>query len=356
MITALNYAAQVERSLKEHASNANNSDWIPIGSKNDIQEYQEHAVSLAFAETINKAVHFVLPEDGIIFDDELKGIKDTQLKLPYDRVTLEYRITGKKYNENQIKNIEFNKRFLLAEKASKSTLFNIIQHITDDYVQERKKLYIDENIFVTNYLFIDNQWIPNALGYIIPCAWENNKFPSAPPTCSAPPAIPRIAKPEKLYPFTSNQKTKVPFEPVVIYAGRIEKQKEKYGIEKTEYMWSFATIPDIRALLEFCEALSCVNVKSDIIQHENKAINIKRQKNNKLPLYETRILTLTLPTKSREKSVSNESQDRRSPRQHLRRGHIRRLDDKRKIWVNSCVVGKSEDGIIEKTYNITAVH
>ena len=339
MITALNYAAQVEKSLKEHFSRASHGDWIEISSGYDMQDL-DNAVSLFYAETINKSVHFVLPEDGIIFDDELKGIKDTELKLPYDRVTLEYRITGKKYNDNQIKNIEFNKRLLLAEKVSKSTMFNIIQHSTD-HVKELEKIYSDENIFVTNYLFIDDQWIPNALGYIIPCAWESTK----------------IEKPEKIYNlYTSNPKTKVPFEPVIIYAGRYKKQKEKYGVEKTEYLWSFATIPDIRALLEFCEALSCVNVKSDIIQHENKAINIKRQKNNKLPLYETRILTLTLPTKSREKSVSNESQDRRSPRQHLRRGHIRRLDDKRKIWVNSCVVGKSEDGIIDKTYNINAVH
>jgi hypothetical protein len=41
-----------------------------------------------------------------------------------------------------------------------------------------------------------------------------------------------------------------------------------------------------------------------------------------------------------------------SPRLHLRRGHIRRLDESRTVWVQSCVVG-AEPGAVLKDYRVT---
>lgn len=43
-----------------------------------------------------------------------------------------------------------------------------------------------------------------------------------------------------------------------------------------------------------------------------------------------------------------------SPRVHLRRGHIRRLDENRTTWVQACVVGNRKKGIVEKDYVLDA--
>ena len=41
----------------------------------------------------------------------------------------------------------------------------------------------------------------------------------------------------------------------------------------------------------------------------------------------------------------------RSPREHLRRGHIRRLADGRRIWVNAAIVGAGKGvGVVSKDY------
>lgn len=42
-----------------------------------------------------------------------------------------------------------------------------------------------------------------------------------------------------------------------------------------------------------------------------------------------------------------------SPREHLRRGHIRRLQDGRRIWVNAAVVGSASRGRVHKDYALS---
>ena len=109
---------------------------------------------------------------------------------------------------------------------------------------------------------------------------------------------------------------------------------------------------EITAVLEFCEALMCSNVNAETIQHENKKANKKRVKKGKLPIYDTKILSIEVPVKTSRRQGYDKIEDRSSPRQHLRRGHIRRLSDGRNIWVNSCVVGSINTGRIDKDYHI----
>lgn len=66
------------------------------------------------------------------------------------------------------------------------------------------------------------------------------------------------------------------------------------------------------------------------------SVNAKRTNQGKPPLYDYHCLTVTTNRQSSAKGQGTGTHA--SPRQHLRRGHIRRLPDK-KVWVNSCVVG-----------------
>ena len=83
--------------------------------------------------------------------------------------------------------------------------------------------------------------------------------------------------------------------------------------------------------------------------------NAKRIKQGKLPMYETRRLVIKAPITRGAASQAQGDSDRQGPREHLRRGHIRRLQDGRRIWVQSCVVGSRENGVIHKSYAVVGV-
>ncbi len=72
-----------------------------------------------------------------------------------------------------------------------------------------------------------------------------------------------------------------------------------------------------------------------------------------LPFDEYHVLTVAIP--SAKASVNNQAEsigDRHSPREHLRRGHIRRLQDSRKIWVNAAIINAGVGTKIHKNYAV----
>lgn len=96
-------------------------------------------------------------------------------------------------------------------------------------------------------------------------------------------------------------------------------------------------------------ALQCCNVKTSIIP-ASVPLNKKRAAKGKLPFVDYKILTIdgagtTTPTNGGTHA---------SPRQHLRRGHIRRLSDERRVWVQQCMVGDPRKGLIVKDYQVRA--
>jgi hypothetical protein len=104
----------------------------------------------------------------------------------------------------------------------------------------------------------------------------------------------------------------------------------------------------IRAVLELLEALSCRNVVID--NAKMPKLGSRGIENRKMPFYESKILTIKV---TKNQGVGTRTGAHESPRQHLRRGHIRRLESGN-IWVNACVVGSSEKGVIKKSYNVAA--
>lgn len=104
-------------------------------------------------------------------------------------------------------------------------------------------------------------------------------------------------------------------------------------------------------VIELIEALTCRNVVTEPLEVIDEKVNVRRIRDGKLPLYETRILTIKTP--EIKHSTGKRCASHASPRQHLRRGHIRRLESGN-IWVNSCVVGDANKGVINKQYSVTA--
>lgn len=104
----------------------------------------------------------------------------------------------------------------------------------------------------------------------------------------------------------------------------------------------------IKIVLSSIEIFSCSNVHIQKNEIKNSCVD---QVENKADLPEFSYHTVHIGRKNGY-LVNKESQHHRSPRLHLRRGHIRVLQSGVKVWVTSCVVGNKDNGIVISDYKI----
>lgn len=103
-------------------------------------------------------------------------------------------------------------------------------------------------------------------------------------------------------------------------------------------------------LLSFLNALSCSNVRTQISQPKSAGKKIKAA----LPFDAYHVLTIDVTANTGDGAATG---GHRSPREHLRRGHIRRLIDGRRIWVNATVVSAGRGaGVVTKDYAVRCQH
>lgn len=101
---------------------------------------------------------------------------------------------------------------------------------------------------------------------------------------------------------------------------------------------------EVGALLCFLNVLQCKNVHVERREAKNAGKKIK----SAIPFDAYYVLTVDVPGKVGEAAATG---SQRSPREHLRRGHIRRLADGRRIWVNATVVAAGRGaGVVTKDY------
>jgi len=100
-------------------------------------------------------------------------------------------------------------------------------------------------------------------------------------------------------------------------------------------------------------AMSCSNVAL-VDQAPPDALNRKRSKSGKVPLFTYKTLHIvTDRDRTKRTARENDTEARQSPRLHLRRGHIRRLDEARMIWVQPAMVGDPERGKVVNAYALS---
>lgn len=289
-ITARNYASQAIAGLTQFY------DALPE---------DRHIAKLfgkAILEQMKQAVHFSLPDGGLIFDDNLRCIIGRTIKLPYPIITIEWHNSLAEKSHNFI----FDKHVVLA-----------IDRETD--------------IEIWSCFHIkDGKWLPAFYGIELDVnAWmygppENNyKFYEKHPSGFMLANLPC---------------RDVPHHGLLDIA-------ERTGMSAYEIRGKGVFV------LNLIEALSCSNVRHEPLEPVDQRKNARRIKAGKLPIYETRILTIETGKQTKAGICLGGSHS--SPRQHLRRGHIRRLPDKN-VWVNPCVVGRAENGVIDKQYHVKA--
>lgn len=96
----------------------------------------------------------------------------------------------------------------------------------------------------------------------------------------------------------------------------------------------------------FLSAINCTNVRR--VEHKpDEKLQKARAKRGKKPLFSYWTLELEM---DRTESASVLGGTHASPRVHLRRGHARKLASGKYTWVQSCVVGNKDLGMIHKDY------
>lgn len=101
----------------------------------------------------------------------------------------------------------------------------------------------------------------------------------------------------------------------------------------------------VRVVLGFLNALACSNVRVQASPPKKAGKKVKAA----LPFDSYHILTIDVPGRVCEHGAG--TGPHRAPREHLRRGHIRRLVDGRRIWVNATVVAAGRSaGVVKKDY------
>jgi hypothetical protein len=292
MITARNYASQARVGLLEWAARSRAAS-EKTGEK---LLFDDAAHVEKFANEIEKAVHFALPDYGRILDDKLRGIDGETFRLPYPSITVEFFCDDKVSAEYPV---SMTKRVALASE-----------------VEVGGKLFID--IFVANYGREVKVWTPQAIGVRID--------PNDPIS-------------------TSRSGLELTMSPMILSKVILDEMTRAFGADAMKNAFHDIT-DEITAVFELVEALTCSNVKTSILEPVDPAKQARRARDGKLPIYETKILTIPGSGGGRELGGTHSG-----PRQHLRRGHIRRLPGGN-VWVNSHLVGDPTKGRIEKQYQV----
>jgi hypothetical protein len=305
-----NYPAQVIHDVSKQ---------IVLGSYSD----QEAAVMTGVIASLKTAVHFQLPDGGRIIDDELRGLEHQQLRLPYHALTLSY-------SEPSDPNVPKRLLYVAEPPAELNDLFTAKLKKASSGLSFMNKVNWDEGVVIVIAFFYFAEikaWTPAPLiAYLPKDGWYGGRTESGSPLLTA--AV-RVVL-DEMYTFVTE------------------------GNKENEDRLSRDFSSELFVLCEFCEALTCCNIQPEVLQHADRAVNRRREAKGKLPLYEMRTLVVTnkgVPTEMLGKGLHHNS-----PRQHLRRGHIRRSHKVvgKQWWVNSHLVGDAKRGRIDKQYVVRA--
>ena len=293
----LNFAAQCARDTRLVA------DDLRVGGMHD-----DAGTCDRLADQITRAQHFELPENGSLFDDELRGLCGLALRLPYPTITVEY----------------------------------IARHPTDGILRRMglaQEIERDGERFVRIVAFTrdEGRWTP------VPVAVELSSREWERIDTGAQPFHEYIDDPE-LCPPTPPRYCFRP-EPILhgVLAGTARDRRDIAQI-------IVAATAVAEATLEMLEALACANVRAEVQERIDPKVNARRIRAGKLPLWETKILTVVCPRAPIHRTGT--ASDRASPRQHLRRGHVRHLLDGRRTWIQPAIVGDPKNGAIRKFYSV----
>jgi hypothetical protein len=282
-----------------------------IESQIKLWRYQDPRASMEFQRVMDECIDidtqkFIIPNTGRILDDKLEAIPDV-LKLPFEKIVIEYTSIS-----NNIGVVEQ----YLSKEESESAPKRII------YAEEREGVINLYSIVEYKRPETGNKW------FFMPYYASINS--------------------ERNITIKEDITKGIKADCVAIGAGVALRT---LGPGEWEKLAQLDLNDEVRALLEFLEALSCSNVGFSERVSSLKKPKAKTKKGN-LPFDSYRFLTVLVGGKpnSDSSNVTTLGSDRSAPREHLRRGHVRKYSSGLKIWINSMIINAGVEGKILKTY------
>jgi hypothetical protein len=275
----------------------------------DTEEY-DNFVKTIFQTAFN-AVKFVMPENGKIFDTKLAALPEI-IKLPYESIVVEYECT----NKGGLSEEHFG-----ATKVAPARKRIVIASQRGDVITVVSMVCFNVNL-------IERWQIQPYLACVLTNAKEEDYL--------------KNDELEKV--FGDKVRGNNVIENLGVYFYDICGLAEKHFGGRWEENAYCDMMDECNSIMGLIEALSCKNVGIETLPR--RKMNKGAMKRGALPFNDYHVLTVTGQPKSAE---AYGDAHHRSPREHLRRGHIRRLLTGN-TWVNSTVVNAGIGSKIIKTY------
>jgi hypothetical protein len=351
-VTARNYAAQAQRSLRDYSQMLATRRFP-----------HDSALLKSLTDRFGESVHFAVPDSGAILDTGFRGLEDGLLRLPFPEITIEYFVP---YMPELLEDRSHApKRIIYAREIDPANLpgwlppvqREMIGATLDKWAKEMPHLGEGKHgilIWAASLMQpspdTDAIWCPEPGFWLLP-----ERYPEYAEHSDTLREVARTRPTDPNAPFPGGRR------PIVVggmIPAMLEMVQRAMSISprgEDQVLADFQRDISLEAgvVLEFIEAFSCSNIQaSTLTAGIDPKVSKRREADGKLPMFETKVLTLDVPGRVSGGTSGAGGSGRASPRMHMRRGHIRRLDDGRRIWVNNAVIGSQSHGQIQKSYAI----
>ena len=293
-------------------------------------------------DMLNRSVKFILPNCCSLVDPE--DIKQSHLeltRLPFPIVAFE--APWIMDTQTGVLNNLSTKRIALCWDAKPEfELFPGLNNFLE--------IYPEGGTFVAPICYINEKkkWIVTPGGAFVPYKNKLGKFNFDAPMAEAT-RISTVAAIEAGMAKASGKTLQM--EPFPLFIEFYERMVGANGenLQKVNAEFILNARDEVQTLVQACSVINCANVTTaDVLPPT--ALNKKRVEKGKQPFFTYKILQLSEDRGSTRKNDIGGSHS--SPRMHLRRGHLRRLEE-RTIWVRPAMVNAGTDaGVVLKDYAI----
>lgn len=283
---------------------------------------------------IGRAQHFLLPSNGRLLDDEASGLVGMPLRLPYATITASYTVPshGKECGDSP-------------ERLIVATQCEFDEHMLSRAWPTDKpalRAFLGQPVIVVfpvGKVITPQgpQWEIHPVGWVLPPELKSRPW----------------RKQDEEIRIISD--ASVFGGPIILMPAQM-RQAYQHDNSMAQQMENVAAT-EASIMLELLEALACSNVQVRPNRSTPHAVNVRRERDKKLWLYDDWKLTIDIPPELGEGSVGPTARSpqggRVPPRQHQRRHHFRIYKASGKqVEVKATVVGTNTHGLVDKTYRL----
>lgn len=301
------------------------------------------------------SVKFILPNYGELIDESSPDNEWTQtkldlLKLPFPCVAFEAPwekepIPGKTKEPDDLDRIKSSKRIALCLESTPEH-----DAIFSEIGVRHAKRHPSGGIYVISIFWLDatSKWTLSMGGLFLPydsiISNATDNFESA-----ISQKVYSSLRERGMVSASNKNSFKINFFPVFPELYMHEIKRDPHNKANFDLALFMDSRDEANMAIEACSVINCANViTEDILPPE--ALNKKRRLRDKQPFFSYKVLQIAQERHESNGGIGLDGTPRASVRTHLRRGHLRRLENK-VIWVRSVLVNPgSQNGAIKKDY------